>query len=224
MSFIVAIDGTAGSGKGTVSKLIAEKFNLCNIDTGATYRCLALDVLENNIEIENKEKIIKLLENINIDIQGTNSNPIFLLNGRDVSNKIRNKEVTDIVSQISSIPEVRLKLVDWQRKFAKNKNVILDGRDIGTFVFPNANVKIYLDASAEKRAERRYEENIEKGINTSFEEVLENIKMRDKQDKEKEIGALKIADDAIVIDTTNLSIEEVVNKIEEIIEEKFVKE
>lgn len=224
MSFIVAIDGTAGSGKGTVSKLIAEKFNLCNIDTGATYRCLALDVLENNIEIENKEKIIKLLENINIDIQGTNSNPIFLLNGRDVSNKIRNKEVTDIVSQISSIPEVRLKLVDWQRKFAKNKNVILDGRDIGTFVFPNANVKIYLDASAEKRAERRYEENIEKGINTSFEEVLENIKMRDKQDKEKEIGALKIADDAIVIDTTNLSIEEVANKIEEIIEEKFVKE
>lgn len=224
MSFIVAIDGTAGSGKGTVSKLIAEKFNLCNIDTGATYRCLALDVLENNIEIENKEKIIKLLENINIDIQGTNSNPIFLLNGRDVSNKIRNKEVTDIVSQISSIPEVRLKLVDWQRKFAKNKNVILDGRDIGTFVFPNANVKIYLDASAEKRAERRYEENIEKGINTSFEEVLENIKMRDKQDKEKEIGALKIADDAIVIDTTNLSIEEVVNKIEKIIEGKFVKE
>ena len=223
MSFIVAIDGTAGSGKGTVSKLIAEKFNLCNIDTGATYRCLALDVLENNIEIENKEKIIKLLENINIDIQGTNSNPIFLLNGRDVSNKIRNKEVTDIVSQISSIPEVRLKLVDWQRKFAKNKNVILDGRDIGTFVFPNANVKIYLDASAEKRAERRYEENIEKGINTSFEEVLENIKMRDKQDKEKEIGALKIADDAIVIDTTNLSIEEVVDKIEKIIEEKFVK-
>ena len=223
MSFIVAIDGTAGSGKGTVSKLIAEKFNLCNIDTGATYRCLALDVLENNIEIENKEKIIKLLENINIDIQGTNSNPIFLLNGRDVSNKIRNKEVTDIVSQISSIPEVRLKLVDWQRKFAKNKNVILDGRDIGTFVFPNANVKIYLDASAEKRAERRYEENIEKGINTSFEEVLENIKMRDKQDKEKEIGALKIADDATVIDTTNLSIEEVVDKIEKIIEEKFVK-
>lgn len=223
MSFIVAIDGTAGSGKGTVSKLIAEKFNLCNIDTGATYRCLALDVLENNIEIENKEKIIKLLENINIDIQGTNSNPIFLLNGRDVSNKIRNKEVTDIVSQISSIPEVRLKLVDWQREFAKNKNVILDGRDIGTFVFPNANVKIYLDASAEKRAERRYEENIEKGINTSFEEVLENIKMRDKQDKEKEIGALKIADDATVIDTTNLSIEEVVDKIEKIIEEKFVK-
>ncbi len=223
MSFIVAIDGTAGSGKGTVSKLIAEKFNLCNIDTGATYRCLALNVLENNIEIENKEKIIKLLENINIDIQGTNSNPIFLLNGRDVSNKIRNKEVTDIVSQISSIPEVRLKLVDWQREFAKNKNVILDGRDIGTFVFPNANVKIYLDASAEKRAERRYEENIEKGINTSFEEVLENIKMRDKQDKEKEIGALKIADDATVIDTTNLSIEEVVDKIEKIIEEKFVK-
>ena len=114
--------------------------------------------------------------------------------------------------------------MDLQRKLAKNKNVILDGRDIGTYVFPNADVKIYLDASVEKRAERRFAENIEKGIETSFEEVLENIRMRDKQDMEKQIGALKIADDAIVVDTSNLSIEEVVLKISKIIEEKLVKE
>lgn len=224
MSFIVAIDGTAGSGKGTVAKLIAEKFDLCNIDTGATYRCLALAVLKNEVKIDNKNEIIKILENINIDIKGTNSNPIFLLNGNDVSNEIRTKEVTEIVAQISAIPEVRIKLVNLQRKLAQNKNVILDGRDIGTYVFPNADVKIYLDASVEKRAERRFEENKEKGINTSFEEVLENIKMRDKQDKEKEIGALKIADDAIIIDTTNLSIDEVVDKISEIIKNKLIKE
>ena len=224
MSFVVAIDGTAGSGKGTVAKLLAEKYNLCNIDTGATYRCLSLAVLENNVDIKNKESIIKILEDIDINIKGTNSNPVFLLNGIDVSDKIRSKEVTQIVSRISSIPEVRIKLVDLQRKLAKNKNVILDGRDIGTYVFPNADVKIYLDASVEKRAERRFAENIEKGIETSFEEVLENIRMRDKQDKEKQIGALKIADDAIVVDTSNLSIEEVVLKISKIIEEKLVKE
>ncbi len=224
MSFVVAIDGTAGSGKGTVAKLLAEKYNLCNIDTGATYRCLSLAVLENNVDIKNKESIIKILEDIDINIKGTNSNPVFLLNGIDVSDKIRSKEVTQIVSQISSIPEVRIKLVDLQRKLAKNKNVILDGRDIGTYVFPNADVKIYLDASVEKRAERRFAENIEKGIETSFEEVLENIRMRDKQDMEKQIGALKIADDAIVVDTSNLSIEEVVLKISKIIEEKLVKE
>lgn len=224
MSFVVAIDGTAGSGKGTVAKLLAEKYNLCNIDTGATYRCLSLAVLENNVDIKNKESIIKILEDIDINIKGTNSNPVFLLNGIDVSDKIRSKEVTQIVSQISSIPEVRIKLVDLQRKLAKNKNVILDGRDIGTYVFPNADVKIYLDASVEKRAERRFAENLEKGIETSFEEVLENIRMRDKQDMEKQIGALKIADDAIVVDTSNLSIEEVVLKISKIIEEKLVKE
>lgn len=224
MSFVVAIDGTAGSGKGTVAKLLAEKYKLCNIDTGATYRCLSLAVLEKNIDIKNKESIIKILEDVDINIKGTNSNPVFLLNGIDVSDKIRSKEVTQIVSQISSIPEVRIKLVDLQRKLAKNKNVILDGRDIGTYVFPNADVKIYLDASVEKRAERRFTENIEKGIETSFEEVLENIRMRDKQDMEKQIGALKIADDAIVVDTSNLSIEEVVLKISKIIEEKLVKE
>ena len=220
MSFIVAIDGTAGSGKGTISNIIAKELNLTNIDTGATYRCVALATIKNNIKLEEKEKIIALLDKISIDIKVDGQNQIFLLDGEDVSEKIRSAEVTAIVSQISAIPEVRLKLVELQRKLAQGKNVIMDGRDIGTYVFPNANVKIYLDASVEKRAERRFEENKLKGINTSYEEVLENIKMRDRQDKAKEIGALKIAEDAIVIDTSNLAIEEVSEKVKEVIKEK----
>ncbi len=220
MSFIVAIDGTAGSGKGTISNIIAKELNLTNIDTGATYRCVALATIKNNIKLEEKEKIIALLDKISIDIKVDGQNQIFLLDGEDVSEKIRSAEVTAIVSQISAIPEVRLKLVELQRKLAQGKNVIMDGRDIGTYVFPNANVKIYLDASVEKRAERRFEENKLKGINTSYEEVLENIKMRDRQDKAKKIGALKIAEDAIVIDTSNLAIEEVAKKVKEVIKEK----
>ena len=220
MSFIVAIDGTAGSGKGTISNIIAKELNLTNIDTGATYRCVALATIKNNIKLEEKEKIIALLDKISIDIKVDGQNQIFLLDGEDVSEKIRSAEVTAIVSQISAIPEVRLKLVELQRKLAQGKNVIMDGRDIGTYVFPNANVKIYLDASVEKRAERRFEENKLKGINTSYEEVLENIKMRDRQDKAKEIGALKIAEDAIVIDTSNLAIEEVAEKVKEVIKKK----
>ena len=220
MSFIVAIDGTAGSGKGTISNIIAKELNLTNIDTGATYRCVALATIKKNIKLEEKEKIIALLDKISIDIKVDGQNQIFLLDGEDVSEKIRSAEVTAIVSQISAIPEVRLKLVELQRKLAQGKNVIMDGRDIGTYVFPNANVKIYLDASVEKRAERRFEENKLKGINTSYEEVLENIKMRDRQDKAKKIGALKIAEDAIVIDTSNLAIEEVAEKVKEVIKEK----
>ena len=220
MSFIVAIDGTAGSGKGTISNIIAKELNLTNIDTGATYRCVALATIKKNIKLEEKEKIIALLDKISIDIKVDGQNQIFLLDGEDVSEKIRSAEVTAIVSQISAIPEVRLKLVELQRKLAQGKNVIMDGRDIGTYVFPNANVKIYLDASVEKRAERRFEENKLKGIKTSYEEVLENIKMRDRQDKAKKIGALKIAEDAIVIDTSNLAIEEVAEKVKEVIKEK----
>lgn len=220
MSFIVAIDGTAGSGKGTISNIIAKELNLTNIDTGATYRCVALATIKKNIKLEEKEKIIALLDKISIDIKVDGQNQIFLLDGEDVSEKIRSAEVTAIVSQISAIPEVRLKLVELQRKLAQGKNVIMDGRDIGTYVFPNANVKIYLDASVEKRAERRFEENKLKGIKTSYEEVLENIKMRDRQDKAKKIGALKIAEDAIVIDTSNLAIEEVAEKVKEVIKKK----
>ncbi len=214
MSFIVAIDGPAGSGKGTVTKQVAQEMGLTNIDTGATYRCVALAVIENNVLLEEKSKIIELAKNIKIDMD-TQQN--VFLNGRNVTKQIRSKEVSAIVSQISSIKDVRLLMVDLQRKLAEGKDVIMEGRDITTYVFPNADVKIYLDASIEERAKRRYKEMQERQIEATYEEILENIKMRDENDKNKEIGSLKIAPDAIVIDTTELSIEKVTEKVKEII-------
>ena len=221
MSFIVGIDGPAGSGKGTVTKKVAYKLGLINIDTGITYRCVALEVLNKNISLENKEEIIEVAKNIKIDIDNTPNGDIVYLNGKDVTKDIRSKEVTRIVSPVSSIKEVRFLMVDMQRKLAEGKNVIMEGRDICTYVFPNADVKIYLDASIEERAKRRYKENQEKNIDMTYDEVYESIRKRDENDRAKEIGALKIAEDSVVVDTTSLSIDEVVDKIIEIIKEKM---
>ena len=221
MSFIVAMDGPAGTGKGTITSLISKEMGLVNIDTGATYRCVALYVIKNNIKLEEKEKIIESLPNIHIDMKNEQGVQKVYLNNEDVTSEIRSKEVTKIVSQVSSIVEVRLARVEVQRNLAKGKDVIMEGRDITTYVFPNADVKIYLDADEEERAKRRYKEMQEKGIEMTYDEVLKNIQVRDKNDKEKEIGALKIAEDAIYIDTTNLSIEEVKEKVKEIITEKY---
>ncbi len=221
MSFIVAMDGPAGTGKGTITSLISKEMGLVNIDTGATYRCVALYAIKNNIELEEKEKIIESLPNIHIDMKNEQGIQRVYLNNEDVTSAIRTKEVTKIVSQVSSIVEVRLAMVEVQRNLAKGKDVIMEGRDITTYVFPNADVKIYLDANEEERAKRRYKEMQEKGVEMTYEEVLKNIQIRDKNDKEKELGALKIAEDAIYIDTTNLSIEEVKEKVKEIITEKY---
>ena len=220
MSFVVGIDGPAGSGKGTVTKKITNRLGLINIDTGSTYRCVTLEVLNRNVSLEEKDKIIEIAKNVNIKIKPDFDGDKVYLNGKDVTLEIRSKEVTDIVSQVSSINEVRYIMVDLQRKIAEGKNVIMEGRDICTYVFPNADVKIYLDATVEERARRRFKENKEKGINTTYEEVLENIRLRDENDKKKEVGALKLAEDSIVVDTTNLSIDEVVDRIISIIEEK----
>ena len=221
MSFIVGIDGPAGSGKGTVTKKVANKLGLINIDTGITYRCVALEVLNQNISLEDKEKIIEIAKNIKIYIDNTPDGDIVFLNGENVTKDIRSKEVTKIVSPVSSIKEVRFLMVELQRKLAEGKNVIMEGRDICTYVFPNADVKIYLDASIEERAERRFKENQEKGIDMTYEEVHESIRKRDENDKSKEIGALKIAEDSVIVDTTSLTIDEVVDKIIEIIKEKM---
>ncbi|MBR3133304.1 MAG: (d)CMP kinase [Clostridia bacterium] len=214
---IVAVDGPAGSGKGTITKIIANRLKLMNLDTGATYRCVALASLRKNIDINDEAQIIDEIDNLQIEFKEENGQDRVFLNGEDVSKLIRSTEVTGIVSQISAIIGVRLKLVDLQRKIAEGKDVILEGRDIGTYVFPNADVKIYLDATPEVRAERRYKENIEKGIKCTFEEVLDNINFRDKNDMSKKVGALKKADDAVVIDSSEMSIDEVANKMEEII-------
>ena len=216
---IVAVDGPAGSGKGTVTKRIEEELGFLNLDTGATYRCVALQALREGLNLKNEKEIIEIANSIDIKIDNTGDKDIILLNGEDVSKEIRTKEVTAIVSQISSIIPVREKMVEVQRSLAKGKNVIVEGRDIGTVVFPNADVKIYLDASEEIRTKRRYEENVQNGIDTTYEEVLENVKMRDYNDMHKKVGALKKADDAIVVDSTNLTIDEVVEKIKNIIKE-----
>ena len=214
MSFVVAIDGPAGSGKGTITKLVGEKLNLINIDTGATFRCVALNMLQENIKIDEEEKIKEMLNRINIEMK---ENGDIFLNGNEVTKRIRDNDVNDFVSPISTVPIIREKLLDVQRKIAKGKDVIMEGRDIGTVVFPNADVKIYLDASVEERAKRRIIQNQEKGIESSYEDVLKNIIDRDKRDASREVAPLKQAEDAILVDSSNMTIEEVVEKIIQII-------
>ena len=218
MSFVVAIDGPAGSGKGIVAKLISEKLGFVNIDTGATFRCIALAMIQKDIKKEEEDKIKELLNHIDINMKPDGT---VLLNGEIVTDRIRENDVNTLVSPISVIKIVRDKLLDVQRKIAEGKNVVMEGRDIGTVVFPDADVKIYLDASPEERAKRRLKQNQEKGIESSYEEVLQNIIDRDKRDSSREIAPLKQADDAIYLDSTLLSIEEVVEKITDIIKAKW---
>lgn len=217
---IVAVDGPAGSGKGTVTKRIEKEVGFMYLDTGVTYRCLALEVLRKGITLEEEDKIIDIASNIDVKIEKQENGDLVLLNNKDVSREIRTNEVNSIVSQVSSIIQVREIMVELQRKLAMGKNVIVEGRDIGTVVFPNAEIKIYLDASEEVRAKRRYEENKQNGINTTYEEVLENVKVRDYNDMHKKVGALKKAKDAVVIDSTNLTVDQVVEKIIQMIDEK----
>ncbi len=221
MSFVVAIDGPAGVGKGTIAKVVAEKFNLINIDTGATFRCVTLEMLNRNIKLDEEDKIIKLLNEINIEIKKVQGEDVVLLNGKDVSLEIRTPKVNEFVSPVSTLKIVRENLLYLQRKMAEGKNVIVEGRDIGTTVFPNADVKIYLDATPEERANRRVRQNLEKGIECSYEEVLESVKNRDKIDSSRETAPLRRAEDAIYIDCTELSLEQLSNKVFEIIEEKI---
>ena len=205
---IIAIDGPAGSGKSTIAKLIAEDLELVYLDTGAMYRLVTLKALNEGI-LGDFEKIKKMLNNLNIDIKENG----FYLDNVDVSDEIRKPIVSENVSDIAAIREVREKMVDLQRKFSESKNVILDGRDIGTVVFPNANVKIFLVADAKERANRRYKELVKKGENVKIEEIYENILKRDEIDSTRKESPLKKAEDAIEVDTTSKNIEEVKNEI-----------
>ena len=222
MSFIVAIDGPAGVGKGTIANLVAEKFGFLNVDTGAMYRSVTLAMLRQNIGIE-EEKIEKLLSEITIELKEENGEEVVLLNGEDVSEAIRTKEVNAFISGVSALRIVRNKMLEIQRKIAQGQEVVMEGRDIGSTVFPNADVKIYLDATVEERANRRLRQNKEKGIEMSYEEVWESVKKRDLIDSTREVSPLRKADDAILIDCTELSLEQLSNKVYEIIEEKMKK-
>ena len=220
MEFIVAVDGPAGSGKGTITKIVGEKENLIYIDTGALYRCVTLSMVRKNVKLEELEKIQEILDTIDIEFKKEDDQKKVYLNGEDVSKEIRESAVNKFVSQVSHIVIVREAITELSRKIAEGKQVIMEGRDIGTNVFPNADVKIYLDASSEERAKRRQKQNEEKGINIPFEEIVENIKFRDNNDKTSQVAPLKQAEDDIYIDSSDMTIEEVAEKVIEIINQK----
>lgn len=209
----IAIDGPAGAGKSTIAKEAAKKLGYIYVDTGALYRAMALYIIKYTPDTKSKKEIIKQLSNIDISLEFSNNVQKVILCGEDVSDDIRNPEVSMAASNISSIKEVRAFLLDLQRDIARKNNVIMDGRDIGTVVLPNAQVKIFLTASAEKRAERRYKDLEIKGIDITYDEVLSEIKKRDFQDENREIAPLKPADDAAIIDTSDKTLSESIDYI-----------
>ncbi|SEF76401.1 cytidylate kinase [Caloramator fervidus] len=213
----IAIDGPAGAGKSTIAKIIAKKLNIEYIDTGAMYRAVTLKILRDNIDINDKEQLLNMLNNIEIKFV---NNRIYL-DGLDVSEEIRMPHVGKYVSQVAAIKEVREKLVLLQRNIAKNSSVIMDGRDIGTNVLKDADVKIFLIASVEERAKRRYKELKQKGIEVSYEDILREIEKRDFIDSTREVNPLKKAEDAIIVDSSNKTIDEVVEEILNIISFKI---
>ena len=206
----IAIDGPAAAGKSTIAKLVAKKLNYTYIDTGAMYRCVAYFAFKNEVKFEDEQGVCALLKDIHIDMMPDGK---IYLNNEDVSSLIRQNEVSLGASKVSAYGLVREFLVNQQREMAKNGGVILDGRDIGTVVLKDAELKIYQIASIECRALRRHKENIERGIESSLEDIKQEIAKRDEQDMNRTISPLKKADDAVELDTSDMSIEEVVNFI-----------
>lgn len=204
----IAIDGPAGAGKSSVAKAAAKRLGYIYVDTGAMYRTVGLFVLKSGLNPKNKEDVISVLDGAAIDIKYINGTQNIFLNGENVSDEIREPEVSVAASDVAVVGEVRRRMVELQRELSERENVIMDGRDIGTRVLPDADVKIFLTASAEERASRRYKELVEKGAACSYEEVLKDIKYRDKNDSEREIDPLRPADDSIIIDTTGLDVEQ----------------
>jgi len=216
----IAIDGPAGAGKSTIAKIVAKELGFIYIDTGAMYRAVALKAIRNNIDTKSQiNEVCSLLDDLNIDIRHDKEGQLVFLDNEDVTDKIRTSEVSVGASNVACIPEVRMKLVELQRKLAEKHNVIMDGRDIGTYVLPDADVKIFLTASVEERAKRRYDEMILKGYKCTFEEVKKDIEYRDQNDSSRAFAPLRPADDAIIIDTTgnelNQSVDIILNTIKE---------
>ncbi|MBR0142484.1 MAG: (d)CMP kinase [Ruminococcus sp.] len=218
MGINIAIDGPAGAGKSTIAKMVSAEMGYIYVDTGALYRTVALYITENNIP---DEDIKKSLENADVSLKFINGAQRVFLGDRDVSDFIRTPEISMAASRTSAIPAVREYLFETQQKIARENNVIMDGRDIGTVVLPNADVKIFLTASAEERANRRFKELSEKPNCPPYEEILEDIKKRDFQDMNRETSPLKQADDAILVDTTKLNLKESADEIARIIREKI---
>ena len=216
---IVAIDGPAGSGKSSTAKEISKQLNWLYLDTGAMYRAITFYFLKNDIQYSEENNYIDVLENIFINFENSSTQKVFL-NNLEITKEIRSTEVTRFVSTVSTIPEVRKYCVKLQREIAKNSNVVIEGRDIGTKVFPNAEVKIFLTASVEERAKRRFNE-LDSKNNIDFEQLVEDIKLRDQKDSNRKISPLTIAQDATVIDTSGMNINEQLTKIRKHIESKI---
>ena len=217
---IIAIDGPAGAGKSTIAKLIAKTLGLVYIDTGAMYRAVGLKAKRSGITCSEVDKIDEMLKNTVVELKNDNGNTVVYLDGEDVSSEIRTPEISRMASDISAVPVVRYALVEMQRAMAKKIDAILDGRDIGTFVLPDADVKIFLTASVEERAQRRYKELIGRGETVNYEDVRSDIEQRDYNDSHRSLAPLKKADDVIEVDTTGMTIDEVCEKIISIVRNK----
>lgn len=213
MGYNVAIDGPAGAGKSTIAKLVAKEKGYVYVDTGAMYRGLAIHFLENGIEAEEKEKIAEACKDADVTIRYEDGQQQVYLNGKNITAKLREEAVGNMASKSSAIPEVRAKLLELQRELARKEDVIMDGRDIGTCVLPDADVKVFLTASVETRAKRRYDELVEKGVACDLEEIARDITERDERDSTREIAPLKQAEDAVLVDSSYMTIEEVVAAI-----------
>lgn len=211
--YSIAIDGPAGAGKSTIAKKVAKHLDFIYVDTGAMYRAIALYFIRNNIDASDKEKIEKVCDKVDITIEYKNGEQEVILNGENVNNLIRTEEVGNMASASSVYPVVRLKLVELQRILAKKTSLVMDGREIGTFVLPDADLKIFLTASSSERARRRFLELQERGISADIKEIENDIIQRDLRDMNREFAPLKQADDAFLIDSSNMTIEEVADTI-----------
>ncbi|MFE8695637.1 (d)CMP kinase [Cytobacillus sp. FJAT-53684] len=217
----IAIDGPAAAGKSTVAKIVAEKLSYIYIDTGAMYRALTYKAITNHCSLEDELELMKILNDTSMELLPGELGQLIYLDGQNVTNEIRSSEVTNSVSIVAKHKLVREEMVSRQQSFAKTGGVVMDGRDIGTHVLPEAEVKVFLLASVEERAVRRHNENIQKGFPSDLEKLIEEIALRDKLDSEREVAPLKKAEDAIEIDTTSLSIEQVVDEIMNLANERI---
>lgn len=216
MGYNIAIDGPSGAGKSTIAKLVAKEKGFVYVDTGAMYRGLAIHFMKKGIKPEETEKIVSACEDAEVSIGYENGSQQIYLNNENVTDMLRDEAVGNMASMSSGIPEVRAKLLELQRNLAREKDVVMDGRDIGTHVLPDADVKVYLTASVETRAKRRYKELVEKGIACEYAEIARDIEERDARDMSREIAPLKKAEDAVLVDSSDMGIEEVVAKIVEL--------
>lgn len=217
MSYNIAIDGPAGAGKSTIAKMVSKDLAFIYVDTGAMYRGIALYLLTNQVDVADIEAVKKALTEINLSIEYQQGEQQVMLNGENVSDRIRREEVGNMASKAAALPPVREKLLELQRNLARENDVVMDGRDIGTNILPKAQLKIYLTASTDTRADRRYKELTEKGISCRLEDIKADIEQRDYQDMHREIAPLTQAEDAVYLDSSDLTIAEVVEKIKNLV-------